>query len=103
MVRHPFVSRLVRVVVAVYYLEIGAFLVLVPWSRMWNERVAGRSPRAVADAVASPFFRGFVTGLGFLHLAGAVREIESWRRGREGRRPRGVLSPVRGTGSGRVE
>lgn len=98
--RHRLVARLVRVVVTVYYLEIGAFLVLVPWSRMWNDRVAGRSPRTAAVAIASPYFRGFVTGLGLLHLTAAVREIESWRRQRAEQRRRHLLAEARGDGNG---
>jgi hypothetical protein len=28
----------------------------------------------------SPFFRGFVSGLGLLHLFVAIRQVEAWRR-----------------------
>lgn len=78
-------TRVLRVVVTVYFLEVGAFLTLSPWSRFWSERVVGRSPRRAAAALHSPFFRGFVTGLGLLHLAAALREVEAWRRGRDAR------------------
>jgi hypothetical protein len=75
-----------QVAVALYFLEAGAFLVMSPWSRLWNETVVGRSPLLLQPLLASSFFRGFVAGLGLLHLAVAAREIDGWRRERLARR-----------------
>ena len=73
-------SRVLRALYVLYVLEAGAFLTLAPWSRLWALRVVARSPDAVRDLLASPYFRSFVVGVGLLHLGAAVAEIEAWRR-----------------------
>lgn len=68
-------GRLLQLLVGFYFLEAGLFLVLAPWSRLWALRVVAPSPAALEPLLASPAFRGFVAGLGLLHLAFAVREL----------------------------
>ncbi len=68
-------GRLWQIVLGFYFLEAGLFLVLAPWSRFWLRRVVLPSPDSVAPLLASPWFRGFVAGLGVLHLILAVREL----------------------------
>ncbi len=75
-----FLGRAGTVLFLVYVLEAGAFLVMSPWSRFWEKRVASRSPVAVQPLLYSPFFRGFVSGIGLLHLFAAIRHVEVWRR-----------------------
>lgn len=75
----PF-RRLAHLVFIFYFLEAGAFLLLSPWSRFWVSRVVLLSPRSLQGFLGSPYFRGFVAGLGLLHLIFAVRELERWRR-----------------------
>ena len=53
----------------------GLFLVLAPWSRLWAARVVVPSPASLEPLLASPAFRGFVAGIGVLHLALAVRDL----------------------------
>lgn len=73
-------SRLLRALFILYVLEAGAFLTLAPWSRLWTVRVVGRSPAFARHALASPYFRSFLVGVGLLHLLAAISEIEAWRR-----------------------
>ena len=68
-------GRLVHVLLGFYFLEAGLLLVLAPWSRLWSQRVVIPSPAAFQPLLASPSFRGFVAGLGILHLAVAAREL----------------------------
>jgi len=84
-------SRLLRALYVLYVLEAGAFLSLAPWSRVWALRVVARSPDAARGLLASPYFRSFVVGVGLLHLAAAVAEIEAWRR--EARSPADAAAP----------
>jgi hypothetical protein len=79
-------GRLAHLVFIFYFLEAGAFLVMSPWSRFWTARVVLLSPRRFQILLSSPYFRGFVAGLGLLHLIFAVRELERWRRA-ESERP----------------
>jgi len=73
-------GRLWRLLYVVYFLEAGAFLTLAPWSRFWALRVVHRSPAMLRDLLASPFLRSFLVGIGVVHMAVAVLEIEAWRR-----------------------
>ncbi len=68
-------GRLLQVLLGFYFLEAGLFLVLAPWSRLWTRRVVLESPASLEWLLASPSFRGFVAGLGVLHLAAAAREL----------------------------
>ncbi len=77
-----FFARAGKVLYLVYVLEVGAFLLMSPWSRYWEKKVASRSPAFFQPLLYSPFFRGFVSGVGLIHLFVAVRQIEAWRRER---------------------
>ena len=53
-----------------YCTAVGVYLVLKPWA----------GPRPGLGLGASPFFRGFVSGLGLVHLAAAVADLKSLSR-----------------------
>ena len=72
-------SRVLQIVLGFYFLEAGLFLVLAPWSRFWTHRVVLPAPTAFEPFLASSSFRGFVAGLGLLHLVLASRELLGWR------------------------
>lgn len=71
----PRFGRLFQLLFGFYFLEAGLFLVLVPWSRLWALKVVAPSPAWLEPLLASPAFRGFVAGIGVLHLALAVRDL----------------------------
>lgn len=75
-------SRALQVVLGFYFLEAGLFLILAPWSRLWMHRVVLPAPSSIEPLLASSSFRGFVAGLGVLHLFLASRELLG-RRGRQ--------------------
>ena len=61
---------------------VGAFLVLVPWSGMYDEVVVWSQVSPVlGDIVAAGWFRGLVSGLGVLDLTVAIRELSRLRAG----------------------
>lgn len=68
-------GRLLQLLLGFYFLEAGLFLVLAPWSRLWSQRVVLPAPASLEPLLASPSFRGFVAGVGILHLVLAVREL----------------------------
>jgi hypothetical protein len=72
--------RALRILFIVYLLEAGAFLCMAPWSRFWDQRIVNRSPAFWATLLHSPFARGFITGLGLIHIFVAIRDLELWRR-----------------------
>lgn len=73
--------RFVQLLLVFYFLEAGAFLMMSPWSTFWPARVVSRAPFAFRGLLLSPYFRGFLTGLGVLHVLVAIRDLEAWRRG----------------------
>lgn len=73
-------GRIFRVLYTVWCLEAGAFLTMVPWSRVWSQIVVGRAPSSLEALLDSPWFRGFVSGVGLIHVGAAAVEVEAWRR-----------------------
>jgi hypothetical protein len=89
----PRLARLIKLAFIFYFLEAGAFLVMSPFSRFWVSRVVVRSPHALREILVSPYFRGFIAGIGLLHIVFALRELEGWRRsGPEEEAPAGERS-----------
>jgi hypothetical protein len=67
---HPSIwhSRVVRICFTLFTFEVGVFLVIFPWTDSWNlNYVQGLVP-ALQDVWDDPYFRGAVTGLGFLNV-----------------------------------
>jgi hypothetical protein len=62
-----------------YCTTVGIYLVLRPWT--------GRPLVAVPGFFGSGFFRGFVSGLGLLHLAAGVADLRVLSRSLQGSRP----------------
>ena len=60
---------------ALYCLEAGLFFTVVPWTRIWTMNSLLHDSTAIALVADNPFVRGFVSGIGLLHLLFGVREI----------------------------
>ncbi len=60
-----------------YCTAVGVYLLLRPWT--------GRPP--LAGPFGSGFFRGFVSGLGLLHLAAGIADLRHLSRSLEARPP----------------
>jgi hypothetical protein len=59
-----------------YLFEVGIFLLLVPWSPFWENNYFVARLGALQVLCLSPFARGFISGLGALHLlVGAVDSL----------------------------
>jgi len=59
-----------------YLFEVGIFLLLVPWSPFWENNYFVAHLSALQSVCLSPFTRGFVSGLGALHLlVGAIDSL----------------------------
>lgn len=67
---------------ALYCLEAGLFFTVAPWTRIWTMNSLLHASTAVAVVADNPFFRGFVSGIGVLHLIYGVREIMRLSRAR---------------------
>lgn len=60
---------------ALYCLEAGLFFTVVPWTSIWSLNSLLHSSATVATMADNPFVRGFVSGIGVLHLIVGVREL----------------------------
>ena len=67
---------------ALYCLEAGVFFVVVPWTRVWTLNPILHHHLSVALWADNPFVRGFVTGVGVMHLIIGVRDIGRIARAR---------------------
>ena len=66
------------------YAALGVFLVVSPWTPVWEQAAGTLVPDAVKPWVLSGWVRGIVSGLGLLDLAVALQfGAELW--GRDGR------------------
>ena len=67
---------------ALYCLEAGIFFTIVPWTRVWTLNPGLHHHAAIAWWADNPFVRGFITGLGVIHLIVGVRDIARIARAR---------------------
>jgi hypothetical protein len=69
---------------ALYCVEAGLFFTIVPWTMIWTLNPLLHGSVVVAAAADNPFVRGFVSGVGLLHLLIGIRDIFAIMRARRG-------------------
>jgi hypothetical protein len=67
---------------ALYCLEAGLFFTVVPWTRIWTLNPLLHSNVAIGMWADNPFVRGFISGIGVIHLIVGMRELVRLSRGR---------------------
>ena len=81
---HAWVWRLLYIL---YSLEVGVFLLFLPWLAIWeNNYLLYRFPD-FRPVVANSFLRGAVLGLGIVNIAIGLQEIGLFRKKTRKRRP----------------
>jgi hypothetical protein len=70
-------TRLLRVVLLLLWLELGLMLILVPWSDMWEINYFLYQYPALGLIMKNPYLRGAVSGLGLMNVLFA---LEAFRR-----------------------
>lgn len=60
---------------ALYCLEAGFFFTIVPWTRIWTLNPLLHGHPTIALVANNPYARGFVSGVGVLHLLIGAREL----------------------------
>ena len=66
-------------------LEVGVFLLLVPWSMIWERNYFLQAYPALSGVILNPMFRGAVSGLGVANIYIGLNEVV-------GRKARGSTS-----------
>jgi hypothetical protein len=68
-------TRFFAIVIYIGYLvNVGLFLLLIPWSRAWGMLLT-QFPPAAHVVLDSPWFRGLLSAFGLLHLLMVVWEL----------------------------
>jgi hypothetical protein len=68
---------MIRLLLIVFFLEVGLVLAVVPWSTYWERNYfAGLIPM-LDVVITNAFVRGAVSGLGIVNLAAAFAELRS--------------------------
>ncbi len=64
----------------VYSLEVGVFLLFLPWLGIWdNNYLIYRFP-VIRPVVANPFLKGAVLGLGIVNILIGIQEVVQFRK-----------------------
>lgn len=66
-----------RLVLIIFFLEVGFVLTLAPWSAYWDRNYFAETLPAIHAFVTNNFVRGAVTGLGIVNMAAAVLDLIS--------------------------
>lgn len=65
----------VTLLFGLYCLEAGIFFIVAPWTRFWSLSPLLHSAPALSAIIDNPYFRGMVSGFGFVHLVIGIRAI----------------------------
>lgn len=68
-------SMAVTLLYGLYCLEAGVFFIIAPWTRFWAAIPLLHVTPALGFVADSPYFRGFVSGIGLIHLIIGVKEF----------------------------
>jgi hypothetical protein len=71
------VSLLSRLLLVVFFIEVGLLLMVLPWSSFWERNYFVYAWPALEPLFISPYFRGGVTGVGLLNLAAGFGEMSA--------------------------
>jgi hypothetical protein len=64
-----------RLVLVVFFLEVGLVLTLAPWSAYWDRNYFAETMPAVHAFITNNYVRGAVTGLGLVNIFAAVADL----------------------------
>jgi hypothetical protein len=81
---------MMRLLLIVFFVEVGLVLAVVPWSTYWERNYFAGFLPVLHAVITNYFFRGAVSGLGLVNLAAAAAEVRALLAGR--RLPRSMVS-----------
>jgi hypothetical protein len=75
-----------KAIYILYSIEIGIFLICLPWTRVWESNYLLFVFPQIRPIVANSFFKGFVLGLGIVNILIGIREVAQiislWKKNR---------------------
>jgi hypothetical protein len=79
-----------RLLLVVFFLEIGLVLIVVPWSAFWDRNYFAQLAPSLGALITNNFVRGAVSGLGLINVSAGVAEIVSIVLARSADRPASI-------------
>lgn len=76
----PLLTALWNILYIVYSLEVGIFLIVIPWQYIWENNYFLFRFTELRPVVTNPFFKGAVLGLGIVNLIIGLYEIARFRK-----------------------
>lgn len=70
-------NLLTRLLLVVFFVEVGLLLIVLPWSGFWERNYFVYSWPILEPLFLSAYFRGAVTGIGLLNLAAGFGEMSA--------------------------
>jgi hypothetical protein len=64
----------------IYSLEVGVFLLFLPWLNIWDNNYLIYKLPALRPVVVNPFLKGAVLGLGIVNILIGIQEVVQFRR-----------------------
>ena len=66
---------MIRLVLVIFFLEVGFVLLLAPWSAYWDRNYFAENLPLLRSFMTNNFVRGAVTGLGVINVCAAVADL----------------------------
>jgi hypothetical protein len=66
-----------RLLLVVFFFEVGFVLIIVPWSQYWDRNYFAETVPAVRALITNNFVRGAVSGLGLINVVFGLVELVS--------------------------
>ena len=73
-----------RILFILYCIEAGVFLVLAPWSLIWDRSLVHLPAAGLRNVFLHPALRGGVSGFGLVHLVWGAHDLDAWLTRRAG-------------------
>ncbi len=74
------VNKVLFVIYVLYCLEVGIFLLVYPWMRLWDQNFLLQYSSYLRVLLLNDFFRGAVSGLGIANLILGAWEVAHFQR-----------------------
>jgi hypothetical protein len=66
-----------RLLLVLFYLEVGFALIVVPWSAFWDRNYFAQALPSVHTFITNNFVRGAVSGIGIVNIFVGISELVS--------------------------
>jgi hypothetical protein len=77
---HTNAAWLWKIIYILYCLEVGIFLVFLPWLNIWDQNYLLYQHPMLQRLVANPYLKGAVLGLGIVNVLIGIQEIANLRK-----------------------